>query len=69
MFDMVALGEAWSPLTAPERIAATVIATISISAVPMIVTAMGMMMPKAPQELPVVKETPRERRKQIAGMK
>ena len=47
------IGEAWSPATAPDKIAATFIAKRLISFVPRIAIAIGIKIPKVPQLVPV----------------
>ena len=63
------IGEAWSPPTAPDRIAATVITSRFWSPVPITAMAIGIRMPKVPQEVPVAKARIIATIKKIAGRK
>ena len=65
------MGEAWSPPTAPDKMAA--MHTTSIEELPASIsdcktaTAMGISMPKVPQLVPVAKAKPMATRKNMGG--
>ena len=60
------IGEIWSPHTAPDSTAATLTTSMELS-LPKIATAMGIRIPKVPQEVPVAKASPNAIRKNAAG--
>ena len=62
------IGEIWSPQTAPDRQAATVMTSMVLGASPKTATAIGIRMPNVPQEVPVANARPSEIRKKIAGI-
>ena len=62
------IGETWSPHTAPDRHAATVMTSMVLGASPNTATAIGIRMPNVPHEVPVANARPSEIRKKIAGM-
>ena len=61
------MGEAWSPQTAPERIAATETTRMSGAVCPRTAMAIGMRMPNVPQLVPVAKASPAATRKKSGG--
>ena len=62
------IGEIWSPQTAPDRQAATVMTSMVLGESPNTATAIGIRMPNVPQEVPVANARPSAIRKKIAGM-
>ncbi len=61
------IGEIWSPQTAPDRQAATVMTSMVLGESPNTATAIGIRMPNVPQEVPVANARPSAIRKKIAG--
>ena len=62
------IGEMWSPQTAPDRQAATVMISMVDGASPNTAIAIGIRMLNVPQEVPVAKARPSAMRKNTAGM-
>ena len=62
------IGEMWSPQTAPDRQAATVIISMVDGASPNTAIAIGIRMLNVPQEVPVANARPSAMRKNTAGM-
>ena len=62
------IGEMWSPQTAPDRQAATVMTSMVVALSPNTATAIGMRMPNVPQLVPVANARPSAIRKKMAGI-
>ena len=62
------IGEMWSPQTAPDKQAATVMTSMVDGASPNTAIAIGIRMLNVPQEVPVAKARPSAMRKNTAGM-